>query len=555
MNIFSQIFGIFRQKGLVSAIKENRSLAAFTISAFLVSILGGGLYGFAMGMGLGMDTSLKDAIKVSLILTLGLLLSIPVFWLAYRLLGREDRLAHVSAVPLTFMATVAIILAVTSPVVFMLSILAGYSPEAVYIHIVIVDVAALLGLYLAGMLVYHAFPDQKRLVVPNVIGFVMMAVILVVTLSFLAPYLRPGPTFSVGTDRLMDGLGIGVAEKVNLSLAAASKADHVKYRFQTTNDNGDLLRDYTVTRLGNDYLIQVHLHAVPGEDYVHDGRIWILAGEYQTNIPNGKVSQASPEKLANYLQTALPGEAFVLPQDFAAATWRAFEGNGRFTATGNSQTLAQATVTMESDTGRLSSLTLGSAERGPHAERRLLDIAAADIDQNALQASLNQTIVLGSVDDSDASMDTFVQNDTFFIVRYPRDWRAGSWNSGQRRVQFTTSCGQTEGCPALEISVYDLEEAKGPPQYSEDLAKSLGVQPQYREVSVSTKTEKGHTIGVVEYLYDQTINGALKTTQHIEYIFEGKASRYHLNFSAPQTLFENYRALFAHMVALFSYLN
>ena len=107
MNIFSQIFGIFRQQGLVRAIKENRSLTGFTISAILVSILGGALYGFAMGIGLGMDTSFKDAIKVSLIITLGLLFSIPVFWLAYRLLGREERPAQVAAVPLTFVATVA----------------------------------------------------------------------------------------------------------------------------------------------------------------------------------------------------------------------------------------------------------------------------------------------------------------------------------------------------------------------------------------------------------------------------------------------------------------
>jgi hypothetical protein len=554
MNIFSQIFGIFRQQGLVSAIKENRSLVGFSISAILVSILGGALYGFAMGIGLGTDTSFKDALKVSLIVVLGLLFSIPVFWLAYRLLGREERPAQVAAVPLTFMATVAIILAVTSPVVFMLSILTGYSSEAVYVHIVIVDVAMLIGLYLAGTLVYQSFPDLRRLVVPNVIGFVMMGVILVVTLSFLAPYLRPSPTFSLGTDRLKDGLGVGVADKVNRSLLAATDADHIQYRFQATNDNGDLLRDYTVTRVGDDYLIQVHLHAVPGEDYVHEKRIWLLEGEYTTDFQGGKVSQARPEALASYLDTALPKEAFALPPDFASANWRAFEGEGRFTATGASQSMAQATVTMESESGKLSSLIVASAERGPHAERRVLNISAADLDREALQASLNQAIVLGSVDQSDASMNSFVQGETFFVVRYPRTWQAGAWDDRQRQVQFTTSCGHPEGCPSLKVNVYDLEVGKSTRHYAYDLAKSLGLQPQYRQISASTIEAKGQTIGVVEYLFDQTVKGEITTTQHIEYIFEGKESRYHLDFSAPQAHFESYRELFARMATLFTYL-
>lgn len=89
MNIFSALFGIFRQHGLVSMIKEGRSLAGFTISAILVSIVGGILYGFAMGIGLGVETAIKDAIKIGVIVFLVLILSIPIFWLAFRLLGRE----------------------------------------------------------------------------------------------------------------------------------------------------------------------------------------------------------------------------------------------------------------------------------------------------------------------------------------------------------------------------------------------------------------------------------------------------------------------------------
>lgn len=556
MNILTALFGIFRQHGLVKTIKDGRPLGGFALSATVFSVVGGVLYGFAMGIGLGMDTAVKDAIKVGLIVIVGLLFSIPIFWVAYRLLGREERLAQVAAIPLTLVTTMAIILAITSPVVFMLSVLAGFSPEAVYIHIVIVDLALLVGLYLAGTLVYHSFSDHRRLVIPNVMGFLMMGVIMVVLMSFLSPFLSLRPTFSVGTDRLKDGLGIGVAEKANHALAAATSADRVGYRFQTTNDNGDLVRDYTVTRVGNDYLIEVHLHGVPDETVRAQQRIWVLDDQYYTNFDGGKVAQATYADLASFLDPALPSAAFTLSPEkgFATASWRAYESDGRYTATGTSQTMARATLVMDAATGRLSDLTLGSAERGLHAEVRVIGITPAALDRVALEATLNQAIVVGSVDRSDASMQDYVQDEAFFVMRYPRTWRAGTWVAAQQRVEFTADCGATEGCPALAVSVYDLAEGKGPPQYAEELGRSLGLQPEYREIQVSTTTIGGQTVGVVEYLFDRTVKGQIQTTHHIEYIFAGQISRYHLDFSAPGTRFDASRGLFGAMAELFTHL-
>ena len=554
MNILAALFGIFRQRGLVSTVKEGRSLVGFALSAIVVSIIGAALYGFAMGAGLGIDTAVKDAIKLALIVAGTLLFSIPIFWLAYRLLGREERPGQVAAVPLTLASTVAIILAVTAPMVFMLSVLAGFSPEAVYIHIVIVDLALLVGLYVAGTLVYHSFSDHARLIVPSAVGFLMMAVMLVVLILFFSPFLSPGPTFSVGTDRLKDGLGVGVAEKVNRALIAATSADRVAYRFQATNDNGDLIRDYTVTRVGNDYLIQVHLHALPGEAFRNQQRIWILDGLYYTDFDGGRVAEATSADLASFLDACLPRAAFTLPPEFATAKWRAFESGGEYTATGTSQTLAQASVVLEAATVRLSALTLGSAERGLHAEVRVADILPAELDRTALEASLNQATVVSAVDRSDASMQDYVQDEAFFVVRYPRGWRAGTWVSAERGVEFTTSCGASEGCPALVVSVYDLAEGKGPRQYADDLARSLRLQPEYREIEASTTTIADQTVGVVEYLFDRTVRGQIETTHHLEFIFEGQISRYHLDFSAPETRFETSRELFEEMANLFTYL-
>jgi hypothetical protein len=554
MNILSQLFGIFRQGGLVTTIKEGRRLTGFALAAIVLAILGGGLYGFAMGIGLGIDTAIKDAIKVALIAALTLLLSIPIFWVAYRLLGREERPGQVCAVPLTLVAAVALILALTAPVVFMLSVMAGFSPEAVYIHIVIVDLALLVGLYLAGTLIYHTFEEARGLIIPNVVSFLMMAVILVVSMSFLGPFLAIRPSFSVGTDRLKDGLGIGVAEKANQSLAAAAQADRVTYSFQTTNENGDLNRDYTVTRVGDDYLIAVDVHAIANEPFQNQRHIWILDGRYYTDFEDGRVAETTEDELASLLASALPPAPFTLPDEFNTASWRAFERADRYTATGTAPSQAQVTLVMDAGTGRLSDLTLGRARRGVHAEVRATGLTAAELDRAGLEASLNKAIVVGDVDRSDAAMKDHVQDEALFVVRYPRGWRAGSWSSVQRQVELTTDCGAKEGCPVLAVRVFDLAPDKGPKQYAEDLGHSLSLQVEYRKIEVRTTTIGDKTVGVVEYLFDRTVKGKLKTTHHVEYIFQGQLSRYHLDFSAPEAQFQRHRGLFEEMAGLFTYL-
>jgi hypothetical protein len=373
-------------------------------------------------------------------------------------------------------------------------------------------------------------------------------------MSFLGPFLAIRPSFSVGTDRLKDGLGIGVAEKVSQSLAAAAHADRVTYSFQTTNDNGDLIRDYGVTRVGDDYLIAVTLHAVQGETYQNARRIWVLDGQYYTDFEGGRVTETSAEALSSLLAPALPPAPFTLPGEFGTASWRAYERAARYTATGSAESQAQATLVMDAGTGRLSDLTLGRAGRGVHAETRVTGLAAAEMDRAGLEASLNQAIVVGDVDRSDAAMQDYLQDEAFFVVRYPRTWRAGSWSSAERQVELTTDCGAKEGCPVLAVHVFDLEPDKGPKQYAEDLGHSLGLQVEYRGIEAQTTIIGDETVGVVEYLSDRTVKGEIETTHHVEYIYTGHLRRYHLDFSVSQAQFETHRALFAEMAGLFTYL-
>jgi hypothetical protein len=555
MNVFTSLFGIFRQRGLVSALKEGQSIKGFILAAILFSILGGALYGFAMGVGISMDTAWKDALKIALIIFFGLLFTTPIFWVAFRLLGREEKPSQVTAIPLTLMATVAMIMLVTAPVVLLLSVLVGYDPNAVYIHIVILDMAALVGLYLVGTLVANSFAEPRQLVMPNVIGFLLMTVILVVLISFLAPFLSQRTTFSVGTDRFMDGLGIGVFEKVDRALLAARSANRVSYQYQTTNDNGDLVRDYSVTRVGDDFRIDVHLNAVPGESVRSDNTIWVIDGVYYTDYDNGRVGRASYEDLASALGPALPELAFSLPAALQGANWRAYERGSRYTATGTGQALDQVVLELEADTGRLVDLTLGRAERGLHAEVRVRDFMPTAVDRDDLVASLNQAIVLGSVDRTNAAMIDYVQDETFFVVRYPREWSAGVWNSELRRVEMSAVCREGQSCPTLTISVYDLAEGKGARQYAEDLSDDLALRPEYRELTHTTRRIGGRDVGVVEFLYDRTVKGEIETESHIEFIFVGQDFQYHLDFTAPEGAFDSYQGLFEEMAALFTYLS
>jgi hypothetical protein len=554
MNIFSELFGIFRQRGLVESFKQGSRLTGFAVAAFLLVILGGALYGFAMGIGLGIETAAKDAIKVALIATLGLLLAIPIFWVAYRLLGHQQRPSHVAAVPMTLAAAVALVLAVTAPIVFMLSILTGNSPYAIYIHVVIINLALLVGLYLAGTLIYHGFPDRKGLVIPNVISFLLMGVILVVLMSFLAPYLAPSRSFSVGTDRLLGGLGIGVEEMVDQALAAAKAADRVSYSFQSTNDNGDLVRDYTVTRVGDDSLLELHTHAISGEKFLSDVRIWELDGKCYVDFDDGRVIQVERSDLLSMLDPALAPAAFSLPGDFEQASWRAYEGGNRYTVTGIDVDQRQAKLILDAGTGRLSEMVLGSALKGLHSETRVKDISTAELDREGLAASLNRATVLGAIDGSDASMQDYVQDETLFVVRFPRTWRALSWSSANQQIDFVAATGAVEGNPRLTVNVYDLAEGKGPRQYAEDLARSLALLAEYRDINTDVITIDDEAVGVVEYLHDRTVKGEIESTRHIEYIYEGQLSRYHLKFAAPETRFESYRQLFAEMARQFTFL-
>jgi hypothetical protein len=403
------------------------------------------------------------------------------------------------------------------------------------------------------MLIYHGLPDQTKLIVPNIVGFAMLGMILIVLVLFFGPFLKPSTTFSVGTDRVQDGLGIGVRDKVDNALQAAAAGEHQTYHYLVTNANGDIERDYTVTRVGDDYHIAVQVHTEEGDPALFESNGWLIDGVFYMDSL-GKVVQASEQQRESILGQSIPSAVFQLPDEILAGNWRAISSRLSYTATGTSPSLEKAIVVIHPETGRLQEIWIGSAESGLHAEIRVNDIAQAEVDRDDLVAGLKRAKVLGDVDRSDAAMQDYVQKEAFFVLRYPRDWNARRWDPELKKIEFSSSCGSEIGCPELEVSVYEIEEGAGSLEAAEDLVESLDMQPQYREIRSITQTIADKPVNAIAYTSDRTVKGEIETARHIEYIFMGEESRYHLNFSSPESTFAEYIALFEHMASMFVYL-
>ncbi len=553
MNILAALFGILRKKGLVEAVREGRSLRSFYLVGLPFLALAGALYGAAMGIGIGVEVAVQDAIKVALVFLLTLFLSSPIFLLSYRLLGRGEKPGQVGAVPLTLLAATAVLMVVTSPVVLMLGLLVGYTAEAVYIHVTILNLGLLMGLYLSGSLVFYSFTEERpKLLVPNVVSMVLLGLIAGVLVAFFSPFLAPSETFSVGTDRLKDALGIGVAPRVEASFLGAQEAGRLTYRYLELDAHGNVERDYTVTRAGDNYHLFIALHAVPGEGILEEKEVWILDGRYSHNFA-GPVRESSAEELAAFLTPALPQQALASPTLLPGMRFRARLA-GDYFLLGRSADGQEVLARADPSTGRLLAYRWERPEPLRPAVTEVREIAAATQDRADLQDSLNRAIVRGSIDRSDATMQDYVNEEAYFAVRYPRDWQLrATWSTATRRVVLG-SCAEVTACPRLEVSVYDLVAGRTAAIYAQELAQGLEKDPAYREVRSGEVPIGGVTVGLVEYLWDTPVEGKIKTTANLEYIFVGKEQRYHLHFSVPEGEVAEYRALFETVAAQFVYL-
>ena len=573
MNVFSALFGIFRSGGLAEALHEGKPVGGFIIAGLGLTLICGATYGAAMGIGIDLETALKDAVKIAAVLVLSYVLALPVFLLAYRLLGREEPAGQIAATALAGVLSSALVLGVAAPVIFLYGVASGFAPELLYVHVALVDVAALLGVFMLGNLAHRAFSaDRQRLIIPNVMGVIMIALVVVVSVNFFAPFLQPHPTFSEGTDRLFDSLGIGVAAKVERALRSASLTDRIEYRYQFRSPAEGQERDFTVIRTGDNYQITVRRLVRPGQPPVNDRRIWLLDGKAFTDT-SGQVAEISRAELGGFLDEALPEKAFVLgaaaPLQFRARMEQ-LDGQRAYVARA-SITEQQVVVQMDARSQALVSFSVEDPAAPDLAGIRISSIRTSSLTSTSLQASLTRAMesiqnpsdprfreawetqmVVASLERPDPTSFDYINGAEYFTLRYLRVWQQLPWNASLRSVTFA-AC-PNPGCARMTVEVSGLDRNKRLEDLLFDLRNQLTAQPRNRDVAVRIETLKGVQVGIVEHTFDFFEGGVLKTNREVQYWFNGRVNRYAITGMAPAEAFDGAKPVFASAAQSFEYL-
>lgn len=573
VNVFGGLFGIFRGGGIVQALRERDAVAGFMIGGVAVTAICGAVYGLAMGIGIDVDTAIKDAIKVPAVLLMSLFLSIPVFFLAYRLLGREESLGQVAVVALACVLSCSLILGVAAPVVFLYGVASGFAPELLYVHIALVDVALLLGIFILGNLVYQAFiTDRQRLVVPNVVGVIMMVLVAVVSVNFFAPFLQPSPTFSEGTDRLLDSLGVGVNQKVENALRTASLSDRMEYHYRLSLPSEGTERDFTVIRAGENYQITIRRLVRPGQPNLTDRRVWLVDGKAYSDF-SGQATEISRSDVAEFVDDALPVRAFALKQA-AEVSYRArledADGRRYYVARGTTKDW-QVAVFLDARTREVTRLEVSDRTAPALVGTRVTDIQTSTLTSASLQSSLVRAmediknpsdprfreawetqVVIASLERPDSATFDYINSNEFFALRYPRNWKQQPWDAGHRSVAFE-ECAESR-CGHMNVEVSGMERNKRLDDMLIELRNQLTSQTRNRDVTVRVETLWGNQVGVIEHTYDYFEGGRLLSTRQVQYWHLGRISRYSLTGEAPASDFEKYRAVFGSAAQSFEYL-
>ncbi len=477
MNVFEAMFGIFRGKGLASSLSEGRSVLGFWLGGLVLTALAGAVYGIAMGIGIDSGTGIKDAVKVAAILLMSYFLSLPVFFLAYRLLGRGEGFGQIAAVALAGVLATAVVMAVASPVIFLYGVASGSSAGLLYIHVALMDVAALLGVFILGNLVYRAFPEDKQgLVVPNAVGVIMMALVAVVSISFFRPFLEPLSSFSVGTDRLKDSLGIGVADKVQKALNLAAQSNRMEYRYQLVRAETSSERDITVVRVGDNYHLSVHRLARPGQPIVTDRMVMVLNSKTYSDF-SGQMREAPRDEVSDFLEDSLPPKVF---DHIEGIEYRARiedkEGRGYYMARGINKGL-EVKVFLALEDERLQEINM--EELGPSGSSRLVVSSVTSVFlpgdslnsalarevssiQNTsdprLRASWGAQAAAAFLEKPSSEDFPYISSAEYFVVSYPRGWSVRPWDPGRRNVTFS-ECPEAN-CARMVVEVGGLEGAR-----------------------------------------------------------------------------------------------
>jgi hypothetical protein len=147
---------------------------------------------------------IKDTIKVPLIFLLGLGISFPAFYMTCRLVGMKESMDQLAACFICFFLISSIVLAIAAPIVFFYGLSTRNTEQLYFIHIILIDVAVLLGVFVMGTALYHVADIEKsRLVLPVAMGVLFVVLAALVLALFFQPFLYASKTFCDGWVRLV----------------------------------------------------------------------------------------------------------------------------------------------------------------------------------------------------------------------------------------------------------------------------------------------------------------------------------------------------------------
>lgn len=194
---------IFRELFYIGQDKANRVGILFILVGVLITAVSCGLYGFAMGVGTSPTAAMRDAIKLAMIFVIGFLISLLPSLLAFKLTNSGLSIKTIIIGIFSGFLMAGIVLGITAPFSFLYGLIWNIGGRLV--HIIIIDIAIIIGLYIMGSIFYNALgKDKQALVLPLILTFLFILLAIYLLAQFFSPYFSDTGYFCEGIRRLQE---------------------------------------------------------------------------------------------------------------------------------------------------------------------------------------------------------------------------------------------------------------------------------------------------------------------------------------------------------------
>lgn len=203
MNIFKELFSIVQGKGVVERIKKNESIVLFLLMGFVIICIGCGLYGYAMGIGTSPVSAWKDMVKIVMIFILSYIISLLPSLVIFKLIYPKLHTKAVAVGLFSGFLMSSLILGMCAPFSFLYGLIWNIGGKLV--HIVLIDLAIVIGLYLSGTAIWYIVEgDKHKLALPLIITFLFVLLAIYLLAYFFSPYFTDTSFFCEGIRRLQE---------------------------------------------------------------------------------------------------------------------------------------------------------------------------------------------------------------------------------------------------------------------------------------------------------------------------------------------------------------